>query len=451
MKRSRWSTHRVAEALAALLVSACGSQSGTNTAGSGGVAGALGGAAAGGSVGAPAGGFSASPSSGFSGAGGAAVSASGASSGIGGTVAGSGGASSGAGGTVGSAGASPGPGGTASGAASGTSSAGGPAAGGAHPAADAGPPSSDAGAVGIQGPSTFHGVNWADARDNFVDGLLQLSGLDTSADTYSTVAAKSGQIVSQFRTKLEANTIRIPINEPTVSSAWWAAYKAVVDTATASGMKVMVAYWAHHNGKPDDEAAFKNMWQAVVSTYMSNNRVYFDIHNEPYGFGSSWNDEAARWLSYFPDVPRGRVVVAGTGYDDNVVPVGSDKRFDGCLLEYHIYGFQHTTWTTTKQWTDAVNGALGSFAGRTIVGEWGDTMNSGTNYDATTTDGDNALSYVATLSNIMRKNAMGNCYWPGLRNGDGYSMTRLSTAGTTITLTVVNASGLDRLHAAWGL
>jgi len=327
--------------------------------------------------------------------------------------------------------------------------------GGARPASDAALPSSDVGSdggvIGIEGPSTFHGVNWADARDNFVDGLLQLSGLDTSSDTYSTVAAKTKQIVSEFRIKLEANSIRIPINEPTVSGAFWNAYGAVIDTATDMGMKVIIAYWAHHNGKPDDETAFKNMWQTVVSAYLTNSRVYFDIHNEPYGFGSSWNDEAAKWLGYFPNIPRGRVIVAGTGYDDNVVPVGSDKRFDGCLLEFHIYGFQHTTWTTTKQWTDAVNAALGSFAVRTIVGEWGDTMNTGTNYDATTTDGNNALSYVATLSNIMRQNAMGSCYWPGLRNGDGYSMTRLSMSGTTISLTVVNASGLDRLHAAWGL
>ncbi|HEX4337363.1 MAG TPA: cellulase family glycosylhydrolase [Polyangiaceae bacterium] len=193
------------------------------------------------------------------------------------------------------------------------------------------------------------------------------------------------------------------------------------------------------------------MWQTVVSAYATNDRVYFDIHNEPYGFGGSWNDEAAKWLGYFPDVQRGRVIVAGTGYDDNVVPVGSDKRFDGCLLEFHIYGFQHTTWTTTKQWTDAVNASLGSYASRTIVGEWGDTMNTGTNYDATMTDEDNALSYVATLSNIMRKNAMGSSYWPGLRNGDGYSMTKLGTSGSTLTLSVVNAPGLARLHAAWGL
>jgi endoglucanase len=318
----------------------------------------------------------------------------------------------------------------------------------ANPIGDAG--SSDAAAV-IQGAGTFHGVNWADARDNFVNGLLQLSGLNTSSDTYSTVQAKAGQILAEFRNKVEANAIRIPINEPTVSSTWWSAYKAVIDTATANGMKVIIAYWAYHNGKPDDETAFKTMWQTVVSDYMTNNLVYFDIHNEPYGFGASWNNEAAMWLSYFPSVPKGRIVVAGTGYDDNVTAVGGDSRFVGCLLELHIYGFQHTSWTTRKQWTDALNSALGSYAPRTIAGEWGDTMNTGINYDVDASDGNNQLSYITTMADYLRSAGMGSCYWPGLRNGDGYSMTTLNTSGPMLTLSVVNMSGLDRLHWAWNL
>ena len=149
---------------------------------------------------------------------------------------------------------------------------------------------------------------------------------------------------------MKADSIRIPINEPTVSGTWWAAYKGVIDTAVGKGMKVVIAYWAYQNGRPADDVAFKNMWQVVVSAYQNNNLVYFDIHNEPYGYGSAWNDAAAQWLADFPGVPRGRVIVAGTGYDDNVNPVGTDARFAGCILQLHIYGFWHTDWTTQKQW-----------------------------------------------------------------------------------------------------
>ena len=330
----------------------------------------------------------------------------------------------------------------------------------AAPNHDAGPSGDsgsikDAGASDVAttggGAATFHGLNWADARDNFVNGLLQLSGLDTSSDTYSTVQAKATQILAQFQTKIGANAIRIPINEPTVSGAWWNAYKAVVDTATASGMKVIVAYWAWHNGKPDDETAFKNMWQTVVSDYMNNDLVYFDIHNEPFGFGSSWNNEAATWLGYFPSLPKGRIIVAGTGYDDNVTSVGADTRFAGCLLELHLYGFQHKTWTTRTQWVDALNSDLGNYGARTIVGEWGDVMNDGSNYDVDASDGNNQLSYVTTMSDYLHGAGMGSCYWPGLRNGDSYSLTTLATTGTTLTLSIVNTTGLDRLHWAWNV
>jgi hypothetical protein len=304
--------------------------------------------------------------------------------------------------------------------------------------------------VPIEGSKSFHCVNWADSRDNFVDGLLQLSGLSSGSDSYATVQNKAADVLSEFQTKLKANAIRIPINEPTVSSTWWNAYKAVIDTATDKGMKVVVAYWAHQNGKPDDAAAFKKMWQAVVSAYQSNNLVYFDLVNEPSGYGSSWNDAAAKWLADFPQVPRGRVIIAGTGVDDDVKPVGADSRFDGCLLELHIYGYWRQTWSTKKQWSDYMTSNLGRYAARTIVGEWGAAMTSGTDYN-NTADGDVSRSYIAAVAEIMHNAGMGSCYWPGLRNGDGYSMTTLNNAAGKLTLSVTNQSGLGRLQYAWAL
>lgn len=302
----------------------------------------------------------------------------------------------------------------------------------------------------IQGAQAFRCVNWADPRDNFVNGNLELSGLASATDTYATVQAKANDILAEFQTKLKADSIRIPINEPTVSGTWWGAYKGAIDAAIGKGMKVVIAYWAYQNGRPADAAAFKNMWQVVVSAYQSNNLVYFDIHNEPYGYsGTTWNDAAAQWLADFPDVPRGRVIVAGTGYDDNVNPVGGDSRFAGCILQLHIYGFWHTDWTAKQQWQDSMTKALGPYAARTLVGEWGAAMTTGTDY-GNMADGDAYRSYVVAVSNVMHEAGMGSCYWPGLRNGDSYSMTKLNS-GSPLTLTVNSASGLGRLHWAWNV
>ena len=64
--------------------------------------------------------------------------------------------------------------------------------------------------------SQFRGVNWADQRDNFVNGVLYPSGLSAS-DTYSSAAAVADRVVGQMFSITGANTVRIPINEPTVA------------------------------------------------------------------------------------------------------------------------------------------------------------------------------------------------------------------------------------------
>jgi hypothetical protein len=404
------------------------------SAGRGGAAGVDGGSGAGGTAGSGKGGAGGAGADGGSGAGGTAGAGTAGVSGAGGQ-AGSGGAS-GSGGNAGAANDA------------------GPivdVARDARDAADVAPDKAADAADAGQGPQSFHCVNWADPRDNFVNGNLELSGLSSASDTYATVQAKASDILGEFQTKLKADSIRIPINEPTVSGTWWAAYKGVIDTAIGKGMKVVIAYWAYQNGRPADATAFRNMWQVVVSAYQNSSLVYFDIHNEPYGYsGSTWNDAAAQWLADFPNVPRGRVIVAGTGYDDNVNPVGADPRFAGNILQLHIYGFWHTDWTTKSQWTDSMTKALGPYASRTLVGEWGGPMTTGTDY-ANTADGDAYRSYVIAVSDVMHQAGMGSCYWPGLRNADSYSMTRLSTNGSPLTLTVTNASGLARLHWAWNV
>ena len=104
--------------------------------------------------------------------------------------------------------------------------------------------------------SQFNGVNWADQRDNFVNGVLYPSGL-TASDTHASAATVATQVVGQLDTISGANTVRMPINEPTVST-YWSTYTGAIDAALTKG-KVILAYWAYSGGKPTSTAAFNQM------------------------------------------------------------------------------------------------------------------------------------------------------------------------------------------------
>ena len=66
--------------------------------------------------------------------------------------------------------------------------------------------------------SSFRGVNWADARDNYVDGWVIPTGL-TASDSYATVKSKADGILSGFQSLVGANTVRLPINPPVVETS----------------------------------------------------------------------------------------------------------------------------------------------------------------------------------------------------------------------------------------
>ena len=63
--------------------------------------------------------------------------------------------------------------------------------------------------------SQFRGVNWADARDNFLDDENVPIGLSKS-DSYATTYTKSTAILKGFQS-LGSNTIRFGINPQTTS------------------------------------------------------------------------------------------------------------------------------------------------------------------------------------------------------------------------------------------
>lgn len=289
----------------------------------------------------------------------------------------------------------------------------------------------------------FKGLNWADPRDNFADDWLVPTGL-SSADNYATTLAKSDTILTAFK-QIGTNTIRLPINPQTVLQNWWLSYTAAIDRASAKGMKVIIGCWegaSSKDGKVDDDYAFWKMWKAVVDKYISNPNVYFEVFNEPHGYTISELKELySKWLTSYSNIPKHRILLDGAGYANDVNSIGSDSRFDSCLLSFHEY-----TWfearKTVADWEIPIKSI--SYPKRTVVTEFGIPMTSNKNYLGAPGD-DVEITYFQGMTNQMHDLGMGGVYWPGLRSGDTYSLLALN--GTTVTTN--NISGLSRLQYAW--
>ncbi len=235
---------------------------------------------------------------------------------------------------------------------------------------------------GPKSTSEFRGVNWADPRDNYADDEVVPSGLSTE-DDYRTTYDKASDIVLEFRHELKANTVRLPINPSSVGTDWWESYQGAIDAATRHGFKVILSYWEADNakdGRADDQAAFDAMWETVVAEYGKNPHVYFEIMNEPFGYTlDEWVSVADGWLDDHAQVPRKRVIVSGTGYNDDVTGVGAATELDGTLLSLHFYGFW-ADHTTEEEWKANLLPRIGSYGWRTLVSEAGSPMTTGLNY-----------------------------------------------------------------------
>ncbi len=302
----------------------------------------------------------------------------------------------------------------------------------------------------------FRGVNWADKRDNFQSGVLYLSGL-SSTDTYASASIVADRIVGQFMSKLGSNSVRMPVNEATVSQ-FWGTYTGAIDVALSKG-RVILCYWGKASGaNPPDMNAWWNMWNTVMAKYGKNPNLYVEVFNEPSGYGKTdLLNLYDQWLKRFPDFPRKRIILDGTGLAWGVPDVGSDKRFDSCLLAVHDYTFfAGSDMTTETKWANHIKGYVGAYSARTIATEWGGPMTTGSKNGVTYQPMDYNKpavnffeAYIRGISQQLRDWKMGNFYWPGLRDGDWYSMTNKTGTGSSIELSVPNQSGLDRLRHSW--
>ncbi len=299
----------------------------------------------------------------------------------------------------------------------------------------------------------FRGVNWADQRDNFVDGVLVLGGLSTS-DDYNTTRAKADRVLSGFQDNLGANTVRLPVNYATVSGSYWNSYTGVIDEAVAKGMKVILSYWegsSSRDGYVDNLGQFWSMWQTIVDKYAGTSLVYFEPMNEPHGYSDAdWKNLAVQWLDNYSNVPRGRVIVSGAGFNQRLTTIGSDSRLNGTLISLHAYQFFDTGRTTEEAWRSLVHNSVGSYADRVVITEWGAPMTDGRDYNAPA-NGDSFVAFIRGVAAEARALNLGTVYWPGVRPDDWYRLQTINGSGTNISLSTTNASGRDQLRYSWGL
>ena len=136
--------------------------------------------------------------------------------------------------------------------------------------------------------------------------------------------------------------------------------------------------------------------------------------------------------------------------------IADDPRFEGCLFAVHEYTFWNMSITTEEGWKGSFKGKVGKYVDRTVCTEWGGAMGpgekNGVHYDYMDYNqppNNYFTAYIRGMSDQLREWEMGSFYWPGLRDGDWYSMTKRVGEGANIKLEVVNQSGVDRMQRAW--
>ena len=303
--------------------------------------------------------------------------------------------------------------------------------------------------------SQFRGVNWADKRDNFVSDVLVLSGMSLS-DNYQSASVVADRVIGQFQELFGTNSVRIPVNEPTVLK-FWDTYTGVIDMGLSKG-RIVMGYWgpAQPSG-PKNMNDWWSMWAKIVEKYGDHPNAYFEIFNEPHMYSKDeLRNLYATWLEKFPNVPRDHILLDGSGLAWNVPDIADDPRFEGCLFAVHEYTFWNMSITTEQGWKNSFKGKVGKYADRTVCTEWGGAMSPGEkngvhydymDYNANPTN--YFMAYIRGMSDQLREWEMGSFYWPGLRDGDWYSMTKRTGEGANIKLEIVNQSGVDRMKMAW--
>lgn len=289
----------------------------------------------------------------------------------------------------------------------------------------------------------MRGGNWADARDNYINGWIIPSGL-TASSTTAQAAAKAHQIATDIKGITDSNgrMVRMGINPQSVSDDfWWARITACVDQLNADGVSVILACWdgPDADGIINDRAAWKSMWQKVQAKYGSNWNVWFEPFNEPHGYSvSDLINLYKDYLSWIGKTQE-RIILAGSGYSENVGTIGGS--FPGCKLGLHIYPW-YGNYTSESQWRNAVVSRIGGYQDRTVITEMGAPATTGLNFGVSSSDVN--VAFIRGVTAQARAYTIGIVYWPSHRDNDTYRLF-VNTSGGGFT----NVSLKDRLRYGW--
>jgi hypothetical protein len=154
-------------------------------------------------------------------------------------------------------------------------------------------------------------------------------------------------------------------------------------------------------------------------------------------------------------------MVPGLYSDIDLCSIGSDSRLNGTLLSIHMYTLGGETHPTEAGWVSSFEGRLCGYASRAVLTEFGVPMNTGVNYNGARDNNANDVSYLYALTDTVRNLGMGSIIWVGVKTasqsiGPGpcenasCAITTLNGSGTTLSLSINNQSGLDRLQYGWG-
>lgn len=295
----------------------------------------------------------------------------------------------------------------------------------------------------------MQGMNWANPIDNG-NGLAWPSGMVGNESYEQAVAI--GQRVGNAVKTAGGRTVRMPITSDLATGVNWWRYAGAINGVTSTGLKVILCWWPPPNTghKVADINAWYAMWDNVNKSYSGTMSVRYEPINEPADYNSTdlCNLYAGFLARYNP--PAYKCILDGTGFAQNVVPVGNDSRLGNQMLGLHSY---HWYWGSGRSWQTYYNSmanAVGGNAWRTVVTEIGVQTDGRSpsvpfwqqwNFDM---DPDQAL-----LSGGLawaRDNNVATIAWSGINDADSYHWFK-----SYASLTEANTQVADMFRWAWAV